>query len=602
MSRKKNCMILTIVILAMLLAACGKKTGKEDGAEPKEGGEAQAETQEETQSENQGGTADGSTKTEQGPEDSMVGEWVYFCTLYHSEDSDGEYDYCTMLTDEDAPDSELIIRKDGEKYVADYKYIVYDSSQRIYGAELKYKEEAAYRGAENDKWCLELSDPFAGEEEDSQQKFSLRDDGILIASKEHPMDKSEDYPYYSLDVDMYMKKGSPELNSPEELRYFDTVTVSSAEELLNSVQNNRKIIVKEGKYNFSDIKAEKINNSFINQEYGAYGIKNVSNLCIEAETGADVLFCIDEAYNAVINFTAGRNIKLKGITAGHTVEPGYCSGSVLYYNDVNGVDIEDCHLYGSGTYGIEADYTYNINVTGTEIYECTYGLIEFRNTGAATFKNCVMRDSSEFSMININDGYEVIFENCEFKNNRSAYDSNYFVQLGEYDNVTFKKCSFSDNQFVTFSNREVTMEDCTYDNNYAGFSDLIKFSDSDKALDKNTILDNYKKVLKKQEEINKKLSSDSLMDQQSLNQTAYDEFVMWDTLLNQVWQYLENSLDGKVLENITAEQKKWIKEKESAMKDAGADFEGGTMQPMVEYGAGSTATRKRVEALIEKYL
>lgn len=401
---------------------------------------------------------------------------------------------------------------------------------------------------------------------------------------------------------MYMRKGSPELNNPKELAYFDTVTVSSADELLNSIRNNRKIIVKEGKYNFSEVKYDKLNNRYVKQEYGTYEINGVNNLCIEAEADADVEFLINVAYDPVLKFVSGRNITLRGITAGHNVEPGYCSGSVLYYNDVNGVDIENCHLYGSGTYGVEADYTYNINVTDTEIYECTYGLISFRNTGMANFKNCVMRDSSELSMINVYDSYDTVFENCEFKNNRAAAESSYFVEMGEYDSVTFKKCSFSNNEFFTFSNREVTMEDCTYDNNYAGFSDLIRSTDPKQALDKDTILDNYEKVKKKQEEIDSKLNSNSLMDQMTLNQTAYEEFDMWDTLLNQVWQYLGANLDEKTMEKLEEEEHKWIKEKEAAMKDAGADFEGGSMQPMVEYGAGSTATRKRVETLIEKYI
>ncbi|MBR1913907.1 MAG: DUF1311 domain-containing protein [Lachnospiraceae bacterium] len=50
------------------------------------------------------------------------------------------------------------------------------------------------------------------------------------------------------------------------------------------------------------------------------------------------------------------------------------------------------------------------------------------------------------------------------------------------------------------------------------------------------------------------------------------------------------------------EQQKWIKEKENAMKEAGAGFEGGSMQSMVEYGAGSASTRKRTELLIGKYI
>ena len=598
MKKEIICRMAAVVLSAVLLTACGDKGGQDATAPTEAANETQTETQESDVAE----SAADSTVSAQTPADSMVGEWVYICTLYHSEDSEGEYDSCTMSTDEAATTSAVIIRKDGEKYLVDYNFSAYEYSEKVYGAALEYKDGTAYRDAENDKWYLEMADPFAGEDT-LPHRFSLTDDGILFDSREHLLDNSEEYPYYSTDLNLYMKKGSPELDDPENLAYFDTVTVSDTTELLNSIANNRKIIVREGTYDFSDVSIDKIDSRFIEKTYGdAFEITRVSNLCIEADKNAKVLFCIDEPYDPVMSFSSGGNIRLRGITAGHNVEPGYCSGSVLYFNDISGLDIEGCSLYGSGTYGIEADYTYDINVTDTEIYECTYGLINFRHTGIANFKNCVMRDSSDLTMISIDGGYDVTFEDCKFNNNKSSNETSSFVYLGEYDNATFRKCSFSNNQFFTFSNREVTMEDCTYDSNYAAFSDLITSSDPEKALDKDTILDNYKKVLKKQDEIDSKLNSDSLMDQMTLNQTAYDEYNMWDTLLNQVWQYLGATLDEKEMEVLKEEQQKWIKEKETAMKDAGADFEGGSMQPMVEYGAGSSSTRKRTELLIGKYI
>ena len=50
-----------------------------------------------------------------------------------------------------------------------------------------------------------------------------------------------------------------------------------------------------------------------------------------------------------------------------------------------------------------------------------------------------------------------------------------------------------------------------------------------------------------------------------------------------------------------AEMVEAVKEKEAAVKTAGADFEGGSMQSMVEYGTGADYTRKRVEYLMGMY-
>ena len=472
----------------------------------------------------------------------------------------------------------------------------------VYGVELAYKDGAAYGDAENQSWCMELSDPFE-ESEGVWRTYSLTGDDRLVVSSEYRSEPEEEYEFYSLDVDIYLRKDSPEFNDAENLRYFDTVKVSSATDLLNSIQNNRKIIVEEGVYNFSNVTRRKIKNDRVRETIGAFEVQNISNLCIEAEDGAEVQFCIDDPSNPVFSFNGGRNITIRNITVGHTVEPGYCSGSVLYFYSVNGVDVDKCKLYGSGTYGVEAMYTYGVKVTNTEIYECTYGLVSLEQVGDVLFKDCVMRDSGDLSLICTRDAYDVLFEGCEFSGNRAnAYEEAYFVSSGEYDRVSFKDCSFKDNEFSAFSNYEVTLENCTSDNNHAGFKELLDASDSSETLSKEDILANYENALKRQGEIDEKLQSDALLDQRSLNQLAYEEYGLWDTLLNQIWAYLGENLEEKKMEALREEQRKWIREKEASMKEAGADFEGGSMQPMVEYGNGASLTQKRVQELVEQYV
>jgi uncharacterized protein YecT (DUF1311 family) len=92
------------------------------------------------------------------------------------------------------------------------------------------------------------------------------------------------------------------------------------------------------------------------------------------------------------------------------------------------------------------------------------------------------------------------------------------------------------------------------------------------------------------------------MDQATMNQTAYEEYNLWDTLINDIWAYLKNTLDEDMMEELTADQKVWIQQKEDSAKAAGADFEGGSMQPMVEYGDAAKSTRERVEYLLDNYV
>jgi uncharacterized protein YecT (DUF1311 family) len=239
-------------------------------------------------------------------------------------------------------------------------------------------------------------------------------------------------------------------------------------------------------------------------------------------------------------------------------------------------------------------------VTNSEIYECTYGLLDLNQIGVANFSDCVFRDSSDMSMICVNGSYGVTFENCIFKNNNSmSYESCSFVEIGEYDKVTFRNCNFSANEYYTFSNREVTLEDCTADNNHAGFNDLIGKSGT---LSKDELLALYDETLAKQKEKDDKYHSDGLLDQLTLNQMAFEDFDMWDSLINKVWAYLKNTLSEEEMATLTEEQQAWIKEKEAAIKDAGADFDGGSMQPMIEYAEGADQTQARVKYLIDNYV
>ncbi len=528
--------------------------------------------------------------------DEMVGEWVYVCSMYHSEyDDEEDYDYCEMCTDPDAAEAAIIIRKDGDRYLADYKYIQYESSTRIYGSELKFKDKSPYEGWEYDPWYMEMTDAFA-DDDMAPIRLSMTDDDMLVESREYWSEPDDEFWYHSTYTTFYLKAGSPRLDDLEELKYFDTVTVSNAADLLNSIQNNRKIILESGTYDLSRVAESEVNNSNVGIGYSSYSFDGVSNLRLEAADGADVLICVDDPYDPVLWFDNGRNISLDGLTVGHNVEPGYCSGSVLYFQYITGLEINNCNLYGSGTYGIEATGTYDINVTDTDIYECTYGLLDLYSMGSANFKNCTFRDSSGFDMISVYSAYDVTFEDCEFTNNVCEYDDENFVEIGEYDSVTFRNCTFSNNKYSAFSNRPVTVENCTSDTNYGDIIDATEVSSAD------DLLKLYDQACDKQQEIDDKVENDPFMDQLSLNQCAFEEYDLWDSLINQIWSYLGENLDEDTMTALTEEQREWIKEKEAQMKAAGEEASGGSMQSMLEYGNGSKITRKRVEYLLDQYV
>ncbi len=610
-SKKILTLLLAILAAFTLFSACGGK--KEEAEAPTEdtGEKAPAEDKKEENKE-EGDKKENKTEKEDSPseeetDDAIIGSWELIYTLCESEyGKDNETgSYCNMSDDNYGSKSQMIIRRESGKLIADYKYEEYESTDRFYGNELIRRDEAAYEGCKNKDYYYEFSNPFNDDYE--SKKFTMTDDETLIGVSEYIYgEKGTDDYSRNLYTDVYLKSDSPKLKDRESLRYFDTVTVSNVEDMINNFKNNTKIILESGKYDFSLLDESKITNEALlgmnemPESYRTYTLGHVSNVCIEAAEGADVLICTGNSYDPAIFFYNVDNLTLRGLTCGHVVEPGTCSGSVVGLEACTGAKIEDCHLYGCGTYGIEALNCDGVEVNDSEIYDCTYGLVDIHNTGDMKFNNCTLRDSSNLSLIVAESGYDIAFNKCTFKNNtiNSDYINCYFVDLSEYTDVTFTDCSFENNQYDKFANRKVKLVNCTMNDN--GDPDISN-AELMQELDPKAIIKSYEEASERQSEIDYKFKNDNI-DQTTMNRLAYEEYDMWDTLLNNIWGYLKNTLGEQEMEPLTAEQKEWIQSKEDAVRTAAADFEGGSMQPMIENGTAAEQTQKRVEYLMEKYI
>lgn len=481
------------LIAAMLLTSCG--SGKDtSGAGGSSGTDVQepaavSETSEEANtSTSQAQPSEGSAAADTGSSDiladtsqpawaskadELLGHWVlaYFNSYYRYSDGD-EGNYSAFLSDEYFTETELIIRKDGDRYLADYRCYGYESDSRYYGMPLEYSDVRPYDGYEGNQWCMVMKDPFGEEDSDCLMKITSSEDGFLLVTNETRFeDANSDYQYYSVTENYYLKKDSPRLDNVDDLRYFNTVRVSNVDELLKNMKNNTKVILEAGTYDFSSVTDDKLNslgNPCIrkeDEEDTYFQVYNLESFRMEAADGAKVLIRTSDPHAPAIFFSNCRYISINGITAGHDVEPGYCSGSVFRLENCNSMKINKCSLFGSGTYGIDASSTYSVTITDTDIYECSNGLLQIYESGNMKFINCTMRDSREYSMINLYSVYDICFDGCTFTGNTVEYDNESFVQQDEYDEPVFKNCVFRNNKYKTFSSRKVTMENCTIDDN-----------------------------------------------------------------------------------------------------------------------------------------
>ncbi len=101
-------------------------------------------------------------------------------------------------------------------------------------------------------------------------------------------------------------------------------------------------------------------------------------------------------------------------------------------------------------------------------------------------------------------------------------------------------------------------------------------------------------------EVEYSIQNDDLT-QTDYNFKARDLYDMWDADLNTIWGNLKIVLADEEMEQLLAEQRQWIVWKEEEIERAGADYEGGSMQPMVMHLKAAELTKVRIYELMEYF-
>lgn len=178
-----------------------------------------------------------------------------------------------------------------------------------------------------------------------------------------------------------------------------TVTVTTADEFLAAIAPNTEIIVDAALIEWTDAAGygEKDGEYYYWTE--AFDgpelvISDVSNLTIRgagADHTANTLSSVPR-YAYVLAFENCANIHVKGLTAGHTKEPGSCAGGVLSFRNSQDILVEDCGLFGCGTIGVQGDSSKNMQIVRNDIYECSVAGVEFMNCDDVNVDGNTIRD------------------------------------------------------------------------------------------------------------------------------------------------------------------------------------------------------------------
>ena len=245
------------------------------------------------------------------------------------------------------------------------------------------------------------------------------------------------------------------------------ITVSTAEELIYALGSNRRILLKEGVYNLTTVKADYINaNVYFNDKPDGpeLFLDGIHNLTIQGAGAEFSEIIVEPRYANVLNFRNCSNISIVNIKAGHT-DSGECSGGVFSFDNCSGIQIDDSDLYGCGTIGLMLYKVTDMRVTGSTIYECTAGIMIIQNSNDLLFSNCVFRDNtSTGNMVSVEHTSGLTFDGCSFQHNTNATSMFYLTGC---ENITVKNTEFIDNEGQEFVERGVLAVDASsqFENN-----------------------------------------------------------------------------------------------------------------------------------------
>lgn len=147
---------------------------------------------------------------------------------------------------------------------------------------------------------------------------------------------------------------------------------------------------------------------------------------------------------------------------------------------------------------------------------------------------------------------------------------------------------------------ETVLEEITEENDEPEEKD----SDTENVSEKNDDTSTEKELASVEEQaaaLQNRIQNEELT-QTELNTLTAELYQLWDTELNQIWDRLKDTLDEEAMKKLTEEERNWIIEKEQQVKEAGTQYEGGSMQSMVENQKAAELTKARVYELVELYL
>jgi hypothetical protein len=250
----------------------------------------------------------------------------------------------------------------------------------------------------------------------------------------------------------------PVATTEEEIPLDEFTRVSSAEDFLLALKPGARILLATGDYHLSAHRSLTTDHLRWEEVYDGVEahLSGLEDVVIRGEAEARLL--VEPRYAWVLYFDDCEGLSLQNLTFGHE-KGGYCTGGVLSFRNSQGITIDSCNLFGSGTEGLLLTAVENFTLRNSRIYECTYDLMSLRACRDIRFENSTFSQTGEFDLVSFSDCRRVAFDGCTFRDNfNGSFMPNFFYIDVNSASIAIRNSSFLNNRVHQFTNRPTTLE------------------------------------------------------------------------------------------------------------------------------------------------
>lgn len=264
---------------------------------------------------------------------------------------------------------------------------------------------------------------------------------------------------------------------------------------------------------------------------------------------------------------------------------------------LNGKDIQMYSFYNTKSYGVnpqseayrvcpEAVEAFAVFLSNPESQKLHY---EMRNIFPVSKELIEGGSYSNDKVVQVQ--YNVIKNKSVMLPTNDTFNTYYWNNMGAFINELR-------NGGITYDNVDKKVEELNYLVNGGEPSKLEQDTSNNSENKKNDINAKLEETEKEVARLRKILLEEA-STQYDMNQLSYEISMLWNGLMDYIWEALPEIVDANTMATLEKEQKEWLKYREEEIYLAESDFEGGSMAIMAGCNASSELTKERVYKLLE---